>query len=97
MIKDLFNEIMRRMEWAKDRKLTPEIRQTSGEIVCKIPLDKNVWYTVSIKEIKESGVLIQSLFPDGEPHYYFERPGITVQQTDCLIHAAALIVYGAPM
>ena len=97
MIKDFFNEIIRRMEWAKDRKLTPEIRQTPGEIVCRIPLDEAVSYTVSIREVKESGVLIQSLFPDGEPHFYFERPGISPQQTLCLISAAVLIVYGTPM
>jgi hypothetical protein len=97
MIKDFFYEIIRRMEWAKDRKLTPEIRQTSAEIICRIPLDEAVSYTVSIREVKESGVLIQSLFPDGEPHYCFERLGISPHQTFCLISAAVLIVYGTPM
>ncbi len=97
MLQDFFNEIIRRMEWARDRKLKPEIRQTSAEIVCRIPLDETVSYTVSIREVKESGVLIQSLFPDGEPHYYFERPGISPEQTSCLISAAVLIVYGTPM
>ena len=85
------------MEWAKDRKLTPEIRQTSSEIICRIPLDEEVTYTVIIRELKEFGVRFQSLFPDGEPHYHFERPGLSPDQASCLISAAMLIVYGTPV
>jgi hypothetical protein len=97
MVKDFFNEVIRRMEWAKGRRLTPEVKWTQAGIVCRIPLDDDVSYTVSIKETKDPGVLIQSLFPDGEPHHYFKVPQLSLEQTVCLIDAAALIVYGAPM
>jgi len=82
------------MEWAKDRKLAPEVRETSTGVICRIPIDESVCYTVNIKEMKEPGVLIQSLFPDGEPHYHFKRSELRPEQTLCLISAAVLIVYG---
>jgi hypothetical protein len=94
MIKDLFNEIVRRMEWAKERKLQPEVRRTSVEFLCQIPIEEKVSYVVSIREMKEPGVLIRSLFPDGEPHYYVKMFEISVEEAASIVSTASLIVYG---
>jgi len=94
MIKDLFNEIIRRMEWAKERKLQPEVRRTSLEFRCGIPIEDKVSYVVSIKEMKDPGVLIQSLFPDGEPHYYTKMPECSLEEAVSIVNAASLIVFG---
>jgi len=94
MLKDLFNEIVRRMEWAKERKLTPEIQRRSIECLCRIPLDEAVSYVVSIRESRTPGVVIQSFFPDGEPHYYVKIAELQREEAISIVNAAALIVYG---
>jgi hypothetical protein len=93
MIKDLFNEIIRRMEWAKERKLLPRVRCTPGEIRCSIPIDESLNYVVSIRE-KEPGILIQTLFPDGEPHYYTKMSEPNLEEATAMVHAATIIVFG---
>jgi hypothetical protein len=94
MIKDLFNEIVRRMEWAKERKLTPEIQRRSLEFLCRIPVDADLTYVVSIQESKTPGVVLQSFFPDGESHYYVKIAELQREEAISLVNAAALIVYG---
>jgi hypothetical protein len=94
MIKDLFNEIIRRMEWAKDRKLQPQVRCIAGELRCSIPIDESLSYVVSIREMKEPGVLIQTLFPDGEPHYYTKMSEPNLEEAAAMVHAASIIVFG---
>jgi hypothetical protein len=69
MVKDLFNEMIRRMEWAKARALEPDFYQGPSEYSCRIPIDESLWYSVSIRALKEPVVLIRSFFPDGEPHH----------------------------
>jgi hypothetical protein len=94
MIKDLFNEIIRRMEWAKDRKLQPVVKCTAVEFRCGIPIEEKLSYVVSIRELKEPGVLIQTLFPDGEPHYYTKMHECSLEEVAALVNAASLIVFG---
>jgi hypothetical protein len=97
MLKDLFNEMLRRMQWAKDRRLEPQLTKTSFEYACSIPLDDKVFYVVSVKDMKNSGILIQSLFPDGEPHYHVKTIEMSFDEAGSLINAALLIVYGRLM
>jgi hypothetical protein len=94
MLNDLFNEILRRLRWAKERGLPPGFSHTAVESSCRIPIDEKVLYTVKIRDKKVEGVLVQSLFPDGEPHYYIKIPRITREEAWCLLNAAVLIVYG---
>ncbi|HMK35683.1 MAG TPA: hypothetical protein VK463_11495 [Desulfomonilaceae bacterium] len=94
MIKDLFGEVMRRMEWAKERNLLPEIHENVFEYVCRIPIDETVAYTISFKEIKDQGVLIRTFFPDGDPHHYLKIAAIELEEAIHIVNTAALIVYG---
>lgn len=97
MLNDLFTEIVRRMQWAKARGLTPTLLQNSIEYSCHIPIDGTLDYSVKIRDKGAEGVLVQSLFPDGEPHYYVKVPRMTKEEALCLVSAASLIVYGALM
>ena len=97
MLNDLFNEILRRLQWAKDRGLMPVFSHTPVESSCRIPIDEKVFYTVKIRDKEAEGVLVQSLFPDGEPHYYTKIPRTTREEAWCLLNAAVLIVYGELM
>jgi len=94
LIKDLFNEIIRRLEWSKDRNLEPQVTVASYGYLARIPVDKSVAYEIKINEIAGRGALIKSSFPDGEPHHCIGIAGITPEEAASLINAAALIVYG---
>lgn len=94
LIKDLFNEIMRRLEWSKERNLEPQITKVSTGYQAKIPVDKSVAYIIRINEVADRGALINTFFPDGEPHHCIGIPGISAEQAVSLVDAAALIVYG---
>lgn len=94
LIKDLFNEIVRRLEWSKQRNLEPQIMEGPSGYLARIPVDKSVAYIITIDEIVDRGTLIKSSFPDGEPHHCIGLAGISPQQAASLINAAALIVYG---
>jgi len=97
MIKDLFNEMIRRMEWARIRRLDPEIYKGATEYTCRIPIDDSLSYSVSIKAMNEPTVLIRSFFPDGEPHHYFKIDRLELEEAVSLLTAAVLIVYGRKM
>lgn len=94
LIKDLFNEIVRRLEWAKLRNLEPEVTQGPSSFVTRIPVDKSLAYVISINEIQGKGVLVKSSFPDGDPHHCIGIADVDQEQAASLINAAALIVYG---
>lgn len=94
MVRDLFNEIIRRLEWAKDRGLEPEIRQGGVEYSCRIPIDESQSYVVSMRAMKEPVILIRSFFPDGETHHYMKIERLELEEAFSLFNAAVLIVYG---
>jgi hypothetical protein len=94
LMKDLFNEVIRRLEWSKERNLQPIISKVSTGYQVKIPVDKSVAYVIRIQEVAEKGALINSFFPDGDPHHCMGIPGVSAEQAAALIDAAALIVYG---
>jgi hypothetical protein len=94
LIKDLFNEITRRLEWSKERDLNPVITRLDTGWMARIPVDKSVAYVIRINEVAGKGTLITSFFPDGEPHHCIGLPGISPEQAASLINAASLIVYG---
>lgn len=94
LIKELFNEIIKRMEWAKDRNFEPRMTEGPSRYVATIPVDKSLAYVVKIYEVEGKGVLIKSFFPDGDPHHCIGIPIVSPDQAVSLIHAAALIVYG---
>jgi hypothetical protein len=93
LIKDLFNEIIRRMEWSKERNLEPFITQSPSKYVATLPVDESVAYVVSMDEIMGKGVLIKSFFPDGQPHHCIGIPDVDLEQAASIINAASLIVY----
>lgn len=94
LIKDLFNEILRRLEWSKDRGLVPLLTESHSGYVARIPVDKTLAYVIKIDEVAERGALIRSFFPDGDPHHCIGMEGTSPGEAASLINAAALIVYG---
>jgi hypothetical protein len=93
LIKDLFNEIIRRMEWSKERNLEPFVTQSPSKCVATLPVDESLAYVVTLDEIMGKGVLIKSFFPDGQPHHCIGIPDVNLEQVVSIINAAALIVY----
>jgi hypothetical protein len=93
LIKDLFNEIIRRMEWSKERNLEPSVTQSSSKCVAAFPVDESLAYVVTLDEITGKGVLIKSFFPDGQPHHCIGIPDVDLEQAASIINAASLIVY----
>jgi hypothetical protein len=94
LIKDLFNETLRRLEWSKDRNLEPVIIEGSSGIEARFPVDKTLAYVIKIDEIAGKGALIKSFFPDGDPHHCIGIPGVSSEEAASIIKAAALIVFG---
>ncbi|MGO9568056.1 MAG: hypothetical protein ACLP5H_10980 [Desulfomonilaceae bacterium] len=97
LIKDLFNEIVRRLEWSKERNLEPYFTQGPSKCVATLPVDKSLAYVVTLDEIVGRGVLIKSFFPDGEPHHCIGIPDVDLEEVASIINAAALIVYRRPL
>lgn len=95
MIKDLFTEMIRRLEWAKDRRLQPEIQHWPSRRVCRIPIDESQEYIVTIRADGDHRVLIQSFFPDGEPHHHMRIDRLEVEEAAFILDTAGLIVYGS--
>jgi hypothetical protein len=94
LIKDLFNEIIRRLEWSKERRLEPLISGSHLGYVARFPVDESLAYVVKIDEVEGRGSLIRSFFPDGEPHHCIGLEGTSPEDAAALIHAASLIIYG---
>jgi len=97
MIKDLFAEMIRRLEWAKDRRLNPMMQRWPSRWVCRIPIDESQAYIVSIRADSDHRALLQSFFPDGEPHHHIRIDRLEVDEAANLLDAACLIVYGRLM
>jgi len=97
LIKDLFNEIMRRLEWSKERNLEPHFAKGPSRCTATFPVDESVAYVVTLDEIEGKGVLIKSFFPDGQPHHCIGIPDVELEQAASIIDAAALIVYRRPL
>jgi len=93
LIRDLFNEIVRRLEWSKERNLEPYVTQGPSRCIATLPVDESLAYVVTLDEITGKGVLIKSFFPDGQPHHCIGIPDVDLEQAASLINAAALIVY----
>jgi hypothetical protein len=93
LIKDLFNEIVRRMEWSKERNLEPKITQNAAGYQAVFPVDDTVAYVININEVESRGVLIKSFFPDGQPHHCIGIPDVNLEEATSIVNAAALVVY----
>ena len=94
LIKELFNEIIRRLEWSKDRSLEPTIIGSHQGYQARIPVDDSLAYVVKIDEVAGRGSLLRSFFPDGDPHHCIALEGTSPEDAASLIHAASLIIYG---
>jgi len=94
LIKDLFNEIVRRLEWSKERGFEPLITQSHSSYIANIPVDNSLTYVIKIDEVADRGALIRSFFPDGEPHHCIGLEGTSPEGAASLINAASLIIYG---
>lgn len=97
LIRDLFNEIIRRLEWSKERNLEPYFSASPSRRVATLPVDESLAYVVTLDEIMGKGVLIKSFFPDGQPHHCIGIPDVDLEQAASIINAAALIVYRKPL
>jgi hypothetical protein len=95
MIKDLFAEMIRRLEWAKDRRLEAEVQHWPSRRVCRIPIDESQAYIVSVRADGDHRTLLQSFFPDGGPHHHMRIDRLDMEEAACLLDAAGLIVYGS--
>jgi hypothetical protein len=93
LIKDLFNEIVRRLEWSKERNLEPKITQNAAGYQAVFPVDDTVAYVLNINEVEGRGILIKSFFPDGQPHHCIGIPDVHLEEASSIVDAAALIVY----
>jgi hypothetical protein len=94
MLKDLFNEILRRLEWSRARGLEPTMIVRATEYAALIPIDESLVYKVSVRKVSDAEILIRSFFPDGDTHYYTKLQGLELEEAASIIHAAALVVYG---
>jgi hypothetical protein len=97
LIRDLFNEIVRRLEWSKERNLEPYCAESTSRCTATFPVDESLAYVVTLDEIMGKGVLIKSFFPDGQPHHCIGIPDVDLGQATSIINAAALIVYRKPL
>ncbi len=93
LIKDLFNEIIRRLEWSKERNLEPRITRSPSGFQAVFPVDDSLAYILKIDEVAGRGVLIKSFFPDGQPHHCIGIPDVDLDEASSIVSAAALIVY----
>lgn len=92
-LKELFDEIVKRLEKAKERNLKPEINRVQGEpeYQINIPGGKSI-FEVVIKEYR-NGITISTNSSEKAKQQVM-MPDATLQEALRVVQAAIIIVYG---
>ena len=90
-LRNLFDQIVNRMERAKDKEIRPEITPSPGECTITIT-EKGAPYRITLKKY-DSGVTVNTELA-GKPQHQLLMPGASLQDALRVIQAAIIIVYG---
>jgi hypothetical protein len=90
-LKNVFDQIVNRMERAKDKQIRPEITPSPGECTITIP-EKESPYSIMLKQYP-NGVTVNTQL-SGKPQHQLLMPGATLQDALRVMQAAIIIVYG---
>jgi hypothetical protein len=90
-LKDVFDEIVRRMQRAKEKEIRPQISPSPGECIINIP-EKELPYSIMLKEYPH-GVTVNTQLAD-KPQHQILMPGASLQDALRVIQAAIIIVHG---
>ncbi|MGO9569687.1 MAG: hypothetical protein ACLP5H_19320 [Desulfomonilaceae bacterium] len=90
-LRNLFDQIVNRMERAKENEIKPEITPSPGECTISIP-EKESPYSITLKKYP-NGVTINTQL-GGKPQHQLLMPGATLQDALRVMQAAIIIVYG---
>jgi hypothetical protein len=90
-LKNLFDQIVSRMERAKEKEIRPEITPSPGECTITIP-EKEKPYSITLKKY-DHGVTVNTELA-GKPQHQLMMPGASLQDALRVIQAAIIIVYG---
>jgi hypothetical protein len=90
-LKDVFDEILKRMQRARDKEIRPEIIRDPGEYSINLSDDKSP-YRIMLKEYPR-GVTINTLLSD-RPQHQILMPGASLNDALRVIQAAIIIAYG---
>jgi hypothetical protein len=90
-LKKLFDQIVIRMQRAKEKEIRPEITTSPGECAITIP-EKGAPYGITLKKYAH-GVTISTHLA-GDPEQQILMPGASLQDALRVMQAAIIIVYG---
>ena len=90
-LRNLFDQIVNRMERAKEKEIKPEITPSPGECTITIP-DKEAPYRITLKKY-DHGVTVNTQL-SGKPQHQLLMPGASLQDALRVMQAAIIIVYG---
>ena len=90
-LRNLFDQIVNRMERAKEKEIRPEITPSPGECTITIP-EKEAPYAITLKKY-DSGVTVNTQLA-GKPQHQLLMPSASLQDALRVIQAAIIIVYG---
>ena len=90
-LKDVFDEIVKRMQRAKEKEIRPQISPSPGECTIIIP-EKELPYSILLKEYAH-GVTVNTQLAD-KPQHQILMPGASLQDALRVIQAAIIIVHG---
>ncbi len=90
-LRNLFDQIVNRMERAGEKETRPEISPSPGECTITIP-EEEAPYSIMLKKYG-SGVTVNTQLA-GKPQHQLLMPGASLQDALRVIQAAIIIVYG---
>ncbi|MGB6064053.1 MAG: hypothetical protein WBG50_04560 [Desulfomonilaceae bacterium] len=90
-LKNVFDQIVDRMQRAKEKEIRPEITPSPGECTISIP-EKEAPYSITLKKYSH-GVTVNTQLA-GKPQHQLLMPGASLQDALRVIQAAIIIVYG---
>jgi hypothetical protein len=90
-LRNLFDQILNRMERAKEKEIRPEITPSPGECTITIP-EEEAPYSITLKKY-DSGVTVNTELA-GKPQHELLMPGASLQDALRVIQASIIIVYG---
>lgn len=90
-LKDVFDEIVKRMQRAREKDIRPEIVRGSGEYTINLSEDKKP-FRIGLKEYPH-GVTVSTQVADKAEHQIL-MPGASLNDALRVVQAAIIIAYG---
>jgi len=90
-LKNVFDQIVNRMQRAKEKEIMPEINPSPGECTITIP-EKEAPYCITLKKY-DHGVTVNTQVA-GKPQHQLLMPGATLQDALRVMQADIIIVHG---